>query len=356
MGGSSARRARAQVFKEALTLLPGGVNSPVRAFKSVGGQPIIFDHVSGPYCFDVDGNKVRRARRRARAGRLACEGGAWPRLGGGRLQAALPQPCTALHRQCRRARLTDRRCRARQYIDYVGSWGPAIVGHAHPEVSEALKEQIYKARPCPPAAAARARPRRLLGSMARLTQCAAWPMAGTARCLTAPAAEHGRLFGSRAGPPAQRAARRRRGERAAPRAGHLVRRAVRAGERAGQDGHRARAERGDGALRQQRHRGVPVGAAAHARAHQARQGAPPAPPRLPALPRALPARLLPPGHRSGPASACACGAACSGRVRSGTTWRPLERPPPASAEAGRRRCCTCPGRAGHRSGGAPGRA
>ncbi|KAK9835394.1 hypothetical protein WJX81_006987 [Elliptochloris bilobata] len=76
-----------EVFKEALTLLPGGVNSPVRAFKSVGGQPIIFDHVSGPYCFDVDGNK---------------------------------------------------------YIDYVGSWGPAIVGHAHPEVSEALKEQIYK--------------------------------------------------------------------------------------------------------------------------------------------------------------------------------------------------------------------
>lgn len=53
-------RCSAQVFKEALTLLPGGVNSPVRAFKSVGGQPIIFDHVSGPYCFDVDGNQVRR--------------------------------------------------------------------------------------------------------------------------------------------------------------------------------------------------------------------------------------------------------------------------------------------------------
>lgn len=52
-----------QVFKEALTLLPGGVNSPVRAFKSVGGQPIIFDHVSGPYCFDVDGNKVSHACR-----------------------------------------------------------------------------------------------------------------------------------------------------------------------------------------------------------------------------------------------------------------------------------------------------
>ena len=45
-------------------LLPGGVNSPVRAFKSVGGQPIIFERVEGPYCFDVDGNKVH--------GNLAC--------------------------------------------------------------------------------------------------------------------------------------------------------------------------------------------------------------------------------------------------------------------------------------------
>ena len=47
-----------QIFKEAQTLLPGGVNSPVRAFKSVGGQPIIFDRVEGSYCYDVDGNKV----------------------------------------------------------------------------------------------------------------------------------------------------------------------------------------------------------------------------------------------------------------------------------------------------------
>ncbi|KAK9908274.1 hypothetical protein WJX75_005325 [Coccomyxa subellipsoidea] len=76
-----------EIFAEAQTLLPGGVNSPVRAFKSVGGQPIIFESVNGPYCFDVDGNK---------------------------------------------------------YIDYVGSWGPAIVGHAHPEVTAALAEQIKK--------------------------------------------------------------------------------------------------------------------------------------------------------------------------------------------------------------------
>ena len=67
-------------MKEAKELLPGGVNSPVRAFKSVGGSPIVFDHVKGAYAFDVDGNK---------------------------------------------------------YIDYVGSWGPAIVGHANDEVRAA---------------------------------------------------------------------------------------------------------------------------------------------------------------------------------------------------------------------------
>jgi glutamate-1-semialdehyde 2,1-aminomutase len=66
-----------QLMAEAKTLLPGGVNSPVRAFRSVGGNPIVFDRVKGAYAFDVDGNK---------------------------------------------------------YIDYVGSWGPAICGHANDEV------------------------------------------------------------------------------------------------------------------------------------------------------------------------------------------------------------------------------
>jgi glutamate-1-semialdehyde 2,1-aminomutase len=61
---------------EAKNLLPGGVNSPVRAFRSVGGSPIVFDHVKGAHAFDVDGNR---------------------------------------------------------FIDYVGSWGPAIVGHANDE-------------------------------------------------------------------------------------------------------------------------------------------------------------------------------------------------------------------------------
>lgn len=76
-----------EVFATAKELLPGGVNSPVRAFKSVGGSPIVFDRVRGSRVFDVDGN---------------------------------------------------------EFIDYVGTWGPAIVGHANEEVNEALKTQIDK--------------------------------------------------------------------------------------------------------------------------------------------------------------------------------------------------------------------
>jgi glutamate-1-semialdehyde 2,1-aminomutase len=76
-----------RIFAEACQLMPGGVNSPVRAFKSVGGDPIIFDRVQGSSIWDVDGN---------------------------------------------------------QYIDYVGSWGPAIVGHAHPEVIQALQAALAK--------------------------------------------------------------------------------------------------------------------------------------------------------------------------------------------------------------------
>lgn len=67
--------------------MPGGVSSPVRAFKSVGGQPIVFDRVKGAYIWDVDNN---------------------------------------------------------QYIDYVGTWGPAICGHAHPEVLQALSQALEK--------------------------------------------------------------------------------------------------------------------------------------------------------------------------------------------------------------------
>jgi glutamate-1-semialdehyde 2,1-aminomutase len=76
-----------EIFTAAQKLMPGGVSSPVRAFKSVGGQPIVFDRVKGAKIWDVDGN---------------------------------------------------------EYIDYVGSWGPAICGHAHPQVIAALHEALEK--------------------------------------------------------------------------------------------------------------------------------------------------------------------------------------------------------------------
>jgi len=76
-----------ELFAAARKLMPGGVSSPVRAFRSVGGQPIVFDRVKGAYAWDVDDNR---------------------------------------------------------YIDYVGSWGPAICGHAHPEVIAALHEALDK--------------------------------------------------------------------------------------------------------------------------------------------------------------------------------------------------------------------
>jgi glutamate-1-semialdehyde 2,1-aminomutase len=69
------------LFSQAQRVIPGGVNSPVRAFKGVGGTPVFIDKASGPYLFDADGTR---------------------------------------------------------YIDYVGSWGPMIVGHAHPEVLAAV--------------------------------------------------------------------------------------------------------------------------------------------------------------------------------------------------------------------------
>jgi glutamate-1-semialdehyde 2,1-aminomutase len=75
------------LFQEAQKLLPGGVDSPVRAFSAVGGQPLFIECGEGPYLFDVDGNR---------------------------------------------------------YIDYVLSWGPLITGHAHPKVVQAIQEAALK--------------------------------------------------------------------------------------------------------------------------------------------------------------------------------------------------------------------
>ncbi len=76
-----------KLFQQAQKTIPGGVNSPVRAFKSVGGTPLFIERAEGAYLYDVDGNK---------------------------------------------------------YIDYVGSWGPMIAGHANPEVIASVKEAADK--------------------------------------------------------------------------------------------------------------------------------------------------------------------------------------------------------------------
>jgi glutamate-1-semialdehyde 2,1-aminomutase len=73
------------LFAAAQKVIPGGVDSPVRAFRAVGGQPLFIERGQGPYLFDADGNR---------------------------------------------------------FIDYVLSWGPLILGHAHPRVTEALKEAV----------------------------------------------------------------------------------------------------------------------------------------------------------------------------------------------------------------------
>ncbi|MDB6017881.1 MAG: hemL [Pedosphaera sp.] len=72
-----------QLFAEALQYIPGGVNSPVRAFRAVGGHPFFVNQAKGARITDVDGN---------------------------------------------------------EYVDYVGTWGPAILGHAHPKIIQAIQQ------------------------------------------------------------------------------------------------------------------------------------------------------------------------------------------------------------------------
>src|SRR5690554_364070 len=75
------------LFQQAKKVLPGGVNSPVRAFNAVGGTPLFIDHAKGAYLYDVDGNKL---------------------------------------------------------IDYINSWGPMILGHAYQPVVDAVIEKTKK--------------------------------------------------------------------------------------------------------------------------------------------------------------------------------------------------------------------
>src|SRR6202021_2211136 len=85
-----------ELFQRAQMLMPGGVNSPVRAFKSVGGEPFFTARADGAYLWDVEGKR---------------------------------------------------------YIDYVGSWGPVILGQNHPKVREAVERAVRDGlsfgTPCP---------------------------------------------------------------------------------------------------------------------------------------------------------------------------------------------------------------
>lgn len=76
-----------ELYRRAIEVMPGGVNSPVRAFRAVGGNPLFIQRGEGPYLFDVDGNR---------------------------------------------------------YVDCVGSWGPLLLGHAHPHVVEAIRTQLER--------------------------------------------------------------------------------------------------------------------------------------------------------------------------------------------------------------------
>ena len=84
---SEKRKESARLYEAARQLLPGGVNSPVRAFRGVGGNPIFIDRGEGALMYDADGNR---------------------------------------------------------YIDYVLSWGPLILGHASPVVVDAINRQVTR--------------------------------------------------------------------------------------------------------------------------------------------------------------------------------------------------------------------
>src|SRR5438105_15884956 len=84
-GGTGAVDRNQQLFDRARALIPGGVNSPVRAFRAVGGTPRFVARAQGAYFWDANGTR---------------------------------------------------------YIDYIGSWGPMILGHGHPAVVEAVERAV----------------------------------------------------------------------------------------------------------------------------------------------------------------------------------------------------------------------
>ena len=122
------------LFQEAVTKIPGGVNSPVRAFGSVGMAPRFIASASGAYLTDVDGNR---------------------------------------------------------YLDYIGSWGPMILGHSHPLVLEKVGEACKKGLSFGAATEAEVEMARLLGSMAPSIEMVRMVNSGTEAVMSAIRAARG---------------------------------------------------------------------------------------------------------------------------------------------------------------------
>jgi len=112
------------LFARAKTLMPGGVSSPVRAFRSVGGTPRFISRAQGPYLWDADGHR---------------------------------------------------------YVDFVLSWGPMILGHAHPEVVEAVRKQVVDGM-----SFARPARSRLTSPSGSCGWCRRWRWCGSSRAAPRP--------------------------------------------------------------------------------------------------------------------------------------------------------------------------
>lgn len=117
-----------ELFKKAQQFIPGGVNSPVRAFKQVGGTPVFFKSAKGAYLFDEDGNS---------------------------------------------------------YVDLMNSWGPMILGHAHPEVTSAIAEHLQHSTSFGAPTALEVEMAELIVSMVPNVDMVRMVSSGTEACMTA---------------------------------------------------------------------------------------------------------------------------------------------------------------------------
>ena len=124
----TSRKRSAELFEKACRTLVGGVNSPVRAFRAVGGEPVFVERVEGAYVHDVDGNR---------------------------------------------------------YVDLVGTWGPAIVGHAHPRVVEAVQQAATRGLSFGACCAAEAELAELVCSALPSVEMVRFVNSGTEACMSA---------------------------------------------------------------------------------------------------------------------------------------------------------------------------